>query len=146
MTQQQAITSFLDSGVSTPNQAADQSSRTKKTSCTNKVGRKTLQSPSDPPQRTRLKRKRITKEEKKRERQGVNWPRKCQASNRETTPTKTDITPMPSPEPDSMSNPHEIDSADISMINRSLTDMYHQVPSPHSRRHQRMRAVISMSH
>ena len=30
---------------------------------------------------------------------------------------------MLSPEPDNMSNPREIDSADISMINRSLTDM-----------------------
>ena len=127
MTQQQAITSFLDSGVSTPaaNQAADQSARTKKTSRTNKVWRKTLQSPSDPPQRTRLKRKRITKEEKKREPKRVNRPRKCKASNREieSTPTKTDITPMPSPEQDNMSNPREIDSADISIINRSLTDM-----------------------
>ena len=71
MTQQQAITIyFLDSGVSTPaaNQAADQTARTKKKkkSSTNKVGRKTFQPPSNPPQRTRLKRKRITKEEKAR--------------------------------------------------------------------------------
>ena len=125
MTQQQAITIFLDSGVSTPaaNQAADQSARTKKNSSTNKVGRKTFQPPSNPPQRTRLKRKRITKEEKKRERKRVNRPRKCKARHRESTPTKTDIASMLSPEPDNMSNPREIDSADISMINRSLTDM-----------------------
>ena len=82
MTQQQAITSFLDSGVSTPaaNQAANQSGRTKRTRRTNKGARETGQSPCDPPQRTHMKRKRITKEEKKRERKRINRPRKCKAS------------------------------------------------------------------
>ena len=65
MTQQQAITSFLDSGVSTPaaNQAANQSARTTRTRRTNKGARETCQSPCDPPRRTQMKRKRITKEE-----------------------------------------------------------------------------------
>ena len=109
--------------MSTPaaNQAANQSGRTKRTRRTNKGARETGQSPCDPPQRTHMKRKRITKEKKKRERKRINRPRKCKASRRDTasTPTHTDVTPMPSPEPDS----RELDNGDISLIDRSLTDM-----------------------
>ena len=130
MSHQQEITCFLGSGT-TPaaNQEADQLERRTKTGRANKNRRKCHDSPSDPkdpPKRTVLKRKRVTKEVKKRERKRVNKPRKCKTSRENSlTPTQTNITPMPSPEPNSLLNSGVPDSFDSSAIlnDRSLTDM-----------------------
>ena len=52
----------------------------------------------DPPQRTKLKRKRVVKEIRRRERKRINQPRKCKMTrHQDSTPQKTSETPMPSP-------------------------------------------------
>ena len=130
MSHQQEITCFLGSGT-TPaaNQEADQLERRAKTGRANKNRRSGHDSPSDPkdpPKRTMLKRKRVTKEVKKRERKRVNKPRKCKTSRENSsTPTQTNITPMPSPEPNNVFNSGVRDSFDSSATinDRSLTDM-----------------------
>ena len=129
MSLQQEITGFLDSGSTpAPNQQANQSKKSKAKSRATRGGRKDTGTPQDPPERTQLKRKRITKEERKRQRKRVNQPRKCKATNRNTdsTPTQTSVTPMPSPtqegSPDLQSSGHVTDT-NIHINDRSLTDM-----------------------
>ena len=129
MSLQQEITSFLGSG-STPaaNQQADQSKKSRAKGRATKGGRNGTRTPQDPPERTQLKRKRVTKEERKRQRKRVNQPRKCKVTNRnaDSTPTQTSVTPMPSPtqegSPNLQSHGHVTDTS-IHINDRSLTDM-----------------------
>ena len=130
MSHQQEITCFLGSGT-TPaaNHEADQLERRAKTGRANEnrgSGHDSPSDPKDPSKRTVLKRKRVTKEVKKRERKRVNKPRKCKKSRENSsTPTQTNITPMPSPEPNNVFNSGVRDSFDsgATISDRSVTDM-----------------------
>ena len=129
MSLQQDITGFLDSG-STPaaNQQANQSKKSRAKSRATKGGRKDTGTPQDSPERTQLKRKRITKEEGKRQRKRVNQPRKCKATNRNTdsTPTQTSVTPMPSPTQEgslNLQSSGHVTDTNIHINDRSLAEM-----------------------
>ena len=73
---QQEITGFLDSGSTlAANQQAHHSKKSRAKSRATKGGRKDTDTPQDPPEITQLKWKRVTKEERKRQRKHVNQPR-----------------------------------------------------------------------
>ena len=97
---QQEITGFLDSGSTlAANQQAHHSKKSRAKSRATEGGRKDTDTPQDPPERTLLKWKRVTKEERKRQRKHVNQPRKCIATNHYTdsTHTQTSVTSIPPP-------------------------------------------------
>ena len=84
-------------------------------------------SSKDPPRRTGLKRKKVIKEQRRRARRRVNQPRKCKVTRHDddSTPQRTTVTPMPSP--NGSPNPFDPDNVvcdnPTPLHNRSLTDM-----------------------
>ena len=130
MTLQREITDFLgDSVLSSPavNQQPDiDQSQVTEGSVSPAPKARNSHASKDPPQRTKLKRKRVAKEIRRRERKRINQPRKCKVTrHQDSTPQKTSETPMPSPNGSpNLLGPGNTDShTPIPLNDRSLTDM-----------------------